>query len=125
MLRNFSIPMSEPKPLSVTTYSPSLSPTRSAISELFPCAMLANGPQWIRAGWPSSVWTRLGLSASLSTTAIAPAARSCSAVTGSPSNVYATVISPSRRRRSWRSRETATIAITSEAAVMSKPVWRT
>ena len=35
-----------------------------------------------------------------------------------------TVIAPSRRRRSWRSEATAAIAITSDAAVMSKPVWR-
>ena len=47
------------------------------------------------------------------------AARSCSAVTGSPSYVEPTVIAPSRLRRSWRSRDTATIAITSDAAVMS------
>ena len=56
---------------------------------------------------------------------MAPAAFSCSAVTGSPSQVYATVIAPSRLRRSKRSRATAAIAITSEAAVMSKPVSRT
>ena len=58
---------------------------RSATSELLPCAMFANGPQWTNAGWPSSVWTRFGLIVSLSSTAIEPAARSCSAVTGSPS----------------------------------------
>ena len=87
--------------------------------------MLANGPQWTKAGWPSSVCTRFGLIVSFSSTVIAPAARSCSAVTGSPSNVEPTVIAPRRARRSCRSRATATIAITSEAAVMSKPVWRT
>ena len=119
------MPMSEPKPLSVTTWSPSLSATRSATSELLPWAMLANGPQWMNVGCPSSVCTRFGISACLSSTVIAPAARSCSAVTGSPSNVYATVIAPSRFRRSWRSRATATIAITSDAAVMSNPVSRT
>ena len=74
MSKNFSIPMSEAKPDSVITYSPSLSPTRSATSELLPCAMFANGPQWTNAGWPSSVCTRFGLIASLRTTAIAPAA---------------------------------------------------
>ena len=58
--------------------------------------MFANGPQWTNAGWPSSVWTRFGLIVSFSSTVIAPAARSCSAVTGSPSNVRATVIAPSR-----------------------------
>ena len=87
MLRNFSIPMSAPKPDSVTTYSPSFSATRSATSELLPWAMFAKGPQWTSAGWPSSVWTRFGFSASFSSTVIAPAARSCSASTGSPSNV--------------------------------------
>ena len=39
--------------------------------------------------------------------------------------VEVTVIAPSRLRRSKRSRATAVIAITSEAAVMSKPVSRT
>ena len=35
--------------------------------------MLANGPAWMNAGPPSSVWTRLGLIASRMSTAIAPA----------------------------------------------------
>src|SRR5918999_2889127 len=53
---------------------------------------------------------------------MAPAAPRSSAVTGlPPSNECATVIAPRRRRRSCRSRETARIAITSEAAVMWKP----
>ena len=124
MSTNFSKPMSAPKPLSVTIQSPSLRPSRSATSELLPCAMLANGPQWTSAGWPSSVCTRFGFSASLSSTVIEPAAPICSAVTGSPSKVEPTVIAPRRARRSARSRATATIAITSEAAVMSKPVSR-
>ena len=55
---------------------------RSATSELLPWAMFANGPQCIRHGWPSSVWIRFGLSASLSSTAIAPAAPRSSAVIG-------------------------------------------
>ena len=84
MLKSFSIPMSEPKPDSVITWSPSLSPIRSATSDELPCAMFANGPACIRQGWPSSVWIRLGLSASLSSTAIAPAAPRSSAVTGLP-----------------------------------------
>ena len=45
--------------------------------------MLANGPACIRQGWPSSVWIRFGLSASFSSTAMAPAAPRSSAVTGS------------------------------------------
>ena len=59
-------------------------PTWSATSELLPCAMFANGPQCIRHGWPSSVWIRFGLIASLSSTAIAPAAPRSSAVIGLP-----------------------------------------
>ena len=97
---------------------------RVAESELLPCAMFANGPACTNAGSPSSVWTRFGLIASLSRTAIEPAARSCSAVTGSPSRVEPIVIAPRRARRSSRSRAIARIAITSEAAVMSKPVSR-
>ena len=87
--------------------------------------MLANGPACIRQGWPSSVWIRLGLSASFSNTAIAPAAPRSSAVTGVPPLYeWATVIAPRRWRKSRRSRDTARIAITSEAAVMSKPLSR-
>ena len=87
MSKNFSIPMSEPKPDSVTTYSPSFIPSRSAISDELPWAMLANGPACIRQGWPSRVWIRLGLIASFSSTVIAPAAPRSSAVTGSPARV--------------------------------------
>ena len=43
-----------------------------AMMELQPCAMLANGPPCTNAGVPSSVCTRLGLSASLSSAAMAP-----------------------------------------------------
>ena len=97
-------------------------PTWSATSELLPWAMLANGPQCIRQGWPSSVWIRFGLIASLSSTVIAPAAPRSSAVTARPpSNECPTVIRPSRARRSCRSRATARTAITSDAAVMSNP----
>ena len=84
MLNSFSMPMSEPKPDSVITWSPSLSPIRSATSDELPCAMFANGPACIRQGWPSSVWIRFGLSASLRSTAMAPAAPRSSAVTGLP-----------------------------------------
>ena len=90
--------MSEPKPDSVITWSPSLSPIRSATSDELPCAMLANGPACIRQGWPSSVWIRFGLSASFSSTAIAPAAPRSSAVTGlPPSKERATVIAAEAR----------------------------
>ena len=43
-----------------------------ASTELQPCAMLANGPPWMKAGLFSSVCTRFGFSASLSSTVIAP-----------------------------------------------------
>ena len=86
--------------------------------------MFAKGPACTRAGWPSRVCTRFGLIASFKRTAIAPATSSSSAVTGAPSNVVATVIAPSRCRRSTRSRAMASTAITSEAAVMSKPPSR-
>ena len=82
------------------------------------------GPQCTNAGWPSSVCTRFGLIASLRSTASEPAARICSAVTGSPSYVCPIVIAPSRSRRSARSRATATRPMISLAAVMSKPVCR-
>ena len=57
-------------------------------------------------------------------TVIAPAALSCSAVTGSPDGVYPTTIRPRRARMSWSEDESARTAITSEAAVISKPVCR-
>ena len=44
MLKNFSAPMSEPKPASVTTISLVARARRSARIELLPWAMLANGP---------------------------------------------------------------------------------
>ena len=69
---------------------------RSATSDELPCAMFANGPQCTNAGWPSSVCTRFGMIASLSRTAIEPAQPICSAVTGSPERLKATVIAPSR-----------------------------
>ena len=85
--------------------------------------MFANGPACIRQGWPSSVWIRFGLSASLSSTAIAPGGAEVlggdrlAAVEG----VRGRDRARAARRRSWRSRDTARMAITSEAAVMSKP----
>ena len=45
MSKNFSAPMSAPKPASVTTMSEVDRATRSAMIELLPWAMLANGPQ--------------------------------------------------------------------------------
>ena len=50
MSKNFSAPKSVPNPPSVTTKSASLSVTRVARIESFPCAMLAKGPPWTNAG---------------------------------------------------------------------------
>ena len=55
---------------------------RCASTLLVPCAMLANGPQWTIAGAPSAVCTRLGRSASFSSTIIGPTAFRSAAVTG-------------------------------------------
>ena len=82
--KNFSAPMSAPKPASVQTISFVARAIRSAMIELLPWAMLANGPAWTKAGPPSSVWRRFGFSASRSSTAIAPATPRSSAVTGCP-----------------------------------------
>ena len=43
---------------------------------------VGKGPPWMRAGVPSSVWTRLGFSASFSRAVMAPAAFRSPAVTG-------------------------------------------
>ena len=56
MLKNFSIPMSAPKPASVTTnpwFPTSLRAILSAKIDEFPWAMLANGPAWTKTGVPS------------------------------------------------------------------------
>ena len=86
--------------------------------------MLPNGPAWMIAGVPSRVCTRLGLMASRSSTAIAPAACRSSAVTGRPSRAWPTTMRPSRTRRSFSEVQSASTAITSEAAVMSNPLCR-
>ena len=74
MSKNFSAPRSEPNPASVTTMSASASAERVARMLLQPCAMLPNGPACTNAGPPSSVCTRFGRIASLSSSAIAPVA---------------------------------------------------
>ena len=122
MLKNFSAPMSAPKPASVMRKSVVWMPMRSPTTEELPWAMFPNGPAWTMAGVFSSVWSRLGLIASRMMTVIAPPAPSASAVIGSPWRVYATTMRSSRCRRSWRDVARASTAITSDAAVMSKPV---
>ena len=59
------------------------------MTELQPCAMLANGPPCTSAGEPSSVCTRLGATASFSSTDIAPSAFRSAAVMFVPSRVCA------------------------------------
>ena len=82
MLKNRSAPMSAPNPASVMRTSPEWIPMRSAMIDELPVAMLPNGPAWTSTGVCSKVWSRFGLMASRMITAIAPAARNCSAVTG-------------------------------------------
>ena len=60
-------------------------PSRSATTLELPVAMLPNGPVCTSAGVPSRVCMRLGLSASLRMTVIAPPALRSSAVIGWPS----------------------------------------
>ena len=124
MSKNFSAPMSAPNPASVHTMSFVARAMRSASTELLPCAMLAKGPQCTNAGPPSRVWSRFGLIASLSNTAIAPATFRSSAVIAFPSRVVAMTIRPSRARRSVRSEARASTAITSDATVITNSVSR-
>ena len=124
MSKNFSAPMSAPNPASVTRISLVASAARSARTELLPWAMFANGPQCTQAGPPSSVWRRLGLRASRSSTVIAPATLRSSAVIGDPSRRSARTTRPRRARRSCRSDASARIAMTSDATVITNWVWR-
>ena len=97
---------------------------RVAITELQPCAMLANGPPWTKAGVPSSVCTRLGASASLSSAVMAPCRLE---VAGAHRLAVARVADDDvaeALRRSSRSVARQKIAITSDATVMSKPSSR-
>ena len=82
--KNFSAPRSAPKPASVTATSASFIASLVALTELQPCAMLANGPPCTSTGVPSSVCIILGFIASFKRAAIAPVALRSAAVTGSP-----------------------------------------
>mmetsp|Transcript_7833 Transcript_7833/g.25103 ORF Transcript_7833/g.25103 Transcript_7833/m.25103 type:complete len:341 (-) Transcript_7833:461-1483(-) len=127
MLKNFSAPMSAPKPASVMTM-PSLpascSATRSATIDELPMAMLAKGPACTRTGVPSSVCIIVGLIASFMSTVMAPAAPMSSAVTGSPDLDVATTMRPMRFRMSCSDDVSARMAMTSDATAMSKLVER-
>mmetsp|Transcript_11659 Transcript_11659/g.28664 ORF Transcript_11659/g.28664 Transcript_11659/m.28664 type:complete len:387 (-) Transcript_11659:843-2003(-) len=127
MLKNFSIPMSAPKPASVITY-PS-SPTNfnanlSATMLEFPIAMFANGPACTNTGVRSTVCINVGNSASFMSTVSAPPHPRSSAVMGSPPLEYPTTMLPSFSRRSGRSFARANTAMISDATVMSNPVSR-
>jgi hypothetical protein len=124
MSKNFSAPSSKAKPASVTTASACASAMRVAAMVLVPCAMFANGPPCTNAGTPSTVCTRFGLTASLSSAAIAPTTPVSEANTGEPSVRKPTTMRASRCLRSGMPEERQRIAITSLAAVMSKPVSR-
>ena len=124
MSKNFSPPRSAPNAASVTTTSDGFNPDRVAITELQPCAMLANGPPWISAGEPSSICTRLGAKASRSSAASAPSACRSRAMTAVPSRRSPTWIRPRRSCRSARSRARQNTAITSLETVMSNPFIR-
>ena len=94
------------------------------MTELQPWAMLAKGPPWMKAGVPSSVCTRFGISASCSSTVIDPTDCRSAAVTGFFSEVRPTII---LARRSWRSAmsfDRQNTAMISEATEMSNLVWR-
>src|SRR5213596_3195751 len=85
---------------------------------------LENSPAFIHGGPFSSVCTRFGANASISSTAIEPAAFSSLARTGSRARFCATMMLPRRRFRSCTSVARQKIAITSEATVMSNPSSR-
>mmetsp|Transcript_10753 Transcript_10753/g.25326 ORF Transcript_10753/g.25326 Transcript_10753/m.25326 type:complete len:377 (+) Transcript_10753:521-1651(+) len=127
ILKNFSPPMSDPKPASVSTYPSlptSLRAIRSATTDELPCAMLAKGPQCTRAGVPSSVCIVVGMSASISSTQSAPVMPKSSAVSGSPEREKQAIMRPRRARRSGRSVARASTAMISEATVILKPLSR-
>ncbi len=124
MSKNFSAPRSKPKPASVTAQSARCMAVRVARMLLQPWAMLAKGPPWMRAGTPSRVWTKLGCRASRSRASMAPVTFSSLARTGSPSKEKPTRVRSMRSRRSSGFSARQSMAMTSEAAVMSKPPSR-
>ena len=119
MSKNFSAPRSAPNPASVSTTSQRLRASLVATTELQPWAMLPNGPQWIKAGPPSSVCTRLGLIASFKSRVMAPCACKSLARTGRLSRVNPTMMRASRCSRSSIPVASAMIAMISEAGVMT------
>ena len=95
-----------------------------AIAVFVPCAILANGPPCKIAGFPSMVWTKLGLIASFNNVAIAPTTFKSRAKIAFPSKVFPTNIFPNRNFKSAKSFAKHKIAITSDAGVILKPSSR-
>ncbi len=91
---------------------------------LLPWAMLAKGPPWTKAGCPSKVCTRFGIMASTKSAAMEPAAPKSLAQTGPPLAMPIKIF-PSLSLRSSKLCARHKMAITSDAAVMSKPLSRT
>mmetsp|Transcript_8433 Transcript_8433/g.13989 ORF Transcript_8433/g.13989 Transcript_8433/m.13989 type:complete len:243 (-) Transcript_8433:434-1162(-) len=123
MLKNFSMPISAPKPASVTQKPSSptiLSASWSATTEELPWAMLANGPACTNTGVCSTVCMAVGARASFISTHKAPPTPRSSVVIGSPALLMPTTMLPRRSRMSAREVVSASTAITSEATVMSK-----
>mmetsp|Transcript_27402 Transcript_27402/g.71922 ORF Transcript_27402/g.71922 Transcript_27402/m.71922 type:complete len:343 (+) Transcript_27402:644-1672(+) len=127
MSKNFSIPMSAPKPASVTTnpsWPTSLRATLSAMMDELPTAMLANGPACTNTGVPSIVCISVGCTTSLSRIASAPVMPRSSVVTGLPSVSAAKTILPRRSLKSCGSVASARIAMISDATAISNCVSR-
>ncbi len=72
---------------------------RSARIDELPWAMLANGPAWTNAAWPSSVCMSVGCSVSFMRTVTAPATPRSSRVIGRPSFERPMTTRPQRSRR--------------------------
>ena len=92
------------------------------MTELHPWAMLAKGPPCTKAAVCSVVWTRFGERASSSNAVMAPPTPRSFTVKGLSSVVYPSVMFSMRLRRSSSSVARHSIAIISDAGVMSKPV---
>ncbi len=120
MSKTFSAPRSAPKPASESTTSQRESASSVARMELQPWAMLPKGPQWMNAGPPSRVCTRLGLIASFKSRVIAPCAFRSRARTGRRSGVRPTMMRARRSSKSARPVASARMAMTSEPGMMTK-----
>src|SRR3989449_863487 len=119
MSKNFSAPKSAPNPASVRTTTHRVRASLVATTELQPWAMFPNDPQWMKAGPPSSVWTKLGLIASLSSSVMAPWAFRSLARTGFLSGVSPTMMRARRCSRSSMPVASALMAMISEPGMIT------